>query len=38
MLMVVSSGDELDKIDDYIDNIESGNKIMLSLYDDIQHV
>ena len=35
MLMAVYFGDELDKIDDWIDSIEDENKVMLSLYDNI---
>lgn len=36
MLLNVYSRGELDKIDDWIDNIQLGNKVMLGLNEDIQ--
>ena len=38
MLTIVYFRDELDKIDDWIDSIEDGNKVMLSLYGNTQCV
>lgn len=38
MLMALYSGDELDKIDDLMENIKKGNKVMLSLYGVIEKI
>ena len=38
MLIVVYSSDELDKIQDWMDSIEDGNKEMLALYGNIQEI
>lgn len=35
MLMDVYTGDELDKIDDWIEKISDGNKVMETLHTDI---
>ena len=35
MLMVVYIGEDLDKIKDWINTIEDGNKVMLALYNNI---
>ena len=36
MLMVVYFGDKIDKIDDWIENLNKGNIVMLSFYGDIE--
>ena len=38
MLKIVYSKDELDKIDDWIDNMKNSNKVMLSLWGNIQQI
>ena len=36
--MIVYSREELDKMEDCMDTIEDGNKVMLSLYNNIQEI
>ena len=38
MLMEVYMMEELDKIDDWIEKLSGGNKVMGGLYEDIQEI
>lgn len=38
MLLPIYPRDELDKINDWVESIQAGNKVILSQYDDIQEM